>query len=274
MTSDVPLPPIELRRAVGPTDPSWFENQTGRGALDDVEMPGKPALDYTRVLDFGCGCGRLARQMMLQRHPPDEYCGLDLNKAAIEWCAENLSPHRSRFTFRHLDIRNPQFNPNAAHERVPLLVPMDHYTLVIAHSVFTHIIERDVEFYFEECAAALALDGLFWSTWFVFDKRYFPVLQSFQNSLYINLQDPSNAVWYDVGFINDLHRKNDLRIFSIAVPDVRGFQYCVLARKGDTRPAVQFPEDLAPVGIARPPINSSLDGELSDALRKKTNLGI
>lgn len=269
MNRDLPLPPIELRRAVGPVDPSWFDNQTGGGALDDVEMPGKPALDYSRVLDFGCGCGRLARQMMLQRNPPHEYCGLDLNQTAIEWCLENLSPHRSGFAFRHLDVRNPQFNPHASHERMPFLVSKNHYTLVVAHSVFTHIIERDIEFYFNECADALALNGLLWSTWFVFEKRNFPVLQSFQNSLYINLEDPSNAVWYDVAFINDLHQKNDLSICSIAVPDVRGFQYGVLARKGDKRESVQFPADLAPVGIARPPLNRNSDGELSEKLQRK-----
>ena len=104
---NLPLPPIELMRSVGPTDPAWYDNPDHRGALDHYGVE----LNDTRVLDFGCGCGRLARQLMLQRHPPADYLGLDLNRAAIDWCGQNLASHAFGFHFRHLDIFNAQFNP-------------------------------------------------------------------------------------------------------------------------------------------------------------------
>lgn len=264
----LPLPPIELRRAIGPTDPSWFDNPSGRGALDDLRIPGKPAIDYRRVLDFGCGCGRVARQMMQQKKQPIEYCGLDLNKAAIEWSAENLSPRHPGFTFRHLDFHNAQFNPGGAPQPLPFPVPENHYTLALACSVFTHIIESDIGFFFRECAKALADDGLLWSTWFVFDKRFFPALQPFQNALYINLDDPSNAVWYDVSFISRLHHENGLHICAVGASDIRGFQYGVIARKGIGQ-SLPFPDDLAPIGIAQPPVSLDVDGKLSDKIRTR-----
>ncbi len=43
----------------------------------------------------------------------------------------------------------------------------------------------------------MAPDGLLRSTWFLCEKRYFPMMQDFQNALYINENDTTNAVIYD-----------------------------------------------------------------------------
>jgi len=257
----LPIPPIELRRAVGPTDPAAFDNPKGRDAIDlDVQIPGRPAIDYSSVLDFGCGCGRLARKMMQQKTPPGEYVGLDLNRSHVDWASQNLSPHHPQFSFRHLDYYNMGFNPNGSRQPPPLPVPSSHFTFAVASSVFTHIVENDVEFFFAECARALAKDGLLWSTWFVFDKCFFPAMQVFQNALYINLGDPSNAVWYDMEFITRLHENHGMHICAIGSPLIRGFQWHLLARKAEGK-SMAFPDDLAPFGIARPPVNLETGGE-------------
>ena len=40
-------------------------------------------------------------------------------------------------------------------------------------------------------------DGWLHASWFLFDKRLFPMMQPFQNALFINETDPSNAVIFD-----------------------------------------------------------------------------
>lgn len=55
----IPIPPFEMRQLVGPTDEAAFENPAG-GPILNV-----PRERFDSVVDFGCGCGRLARQLML-----------------------------------------------------------------------------------------------------------------------------------------------------------------------------------------------------------------
>lgn len=234
----LPLPPVEMRRFVSPiTDPAFFDNPTGQGALDQFGT-----FDYSAVLDFGCGCGRIARQMLQQQVPPAKYLGIDLHPEEIAWCRANLE--RPGFRFEHMDIQNDQFNPSGSVRQHPFPAGGDHFTLAVANSVFTHILERDVAFYLSECARALSDDGILFATWFVFDKRHFPAMQTFQNALYINPDNLNNAVWYDVEFIFDLYRKHGLTIFDIRLPAVRGHQYVLKARKGPGD-HVAFPEDTA-----------------------------
>lgn len=259
MSADLPLPPIELMRSVGPTDPAEYDNPKGLGVLDGIIGRGNyPNLDYSRVLDFGCGCGRLARQMMQQATPPAEYIGVDLNPASVAWCSENLSPRNPAFRFAHLDIYNMQFNPGSSQARVAFPADDGSCTLVLATSVFTHILERDVEFYLGECARVLAPYGVLCATWFLFDKRNFPVMQEFQNALYIQVEDPTNAVWFDHEFLKRIHTDVGLTISFVRAPIVRGFQYVLVCRKaGGTHVAI--PADLADIGLMRPPISMFAD---------------
>ena len=247
MAKPLPMPPVDLRRSIG-GDEAGFDNPTG--ALLYAEVP--PAA-YERVFDFGCGCGRLARQMLQQSVArPQTYLGIDLHNAAVQWASANLSAINRSYRFEHLDVHNPQFNPTAskAQQSFPT---RETFTLAIAHSVFTHILEPDVAFYVGEIARILAGDGYFVSTWFFFDKKQFPMMQEFQNSLYIQLVDPTNAVIYDLEFVKALFRTAGLTIINVAPPQCRGFQWRLTAVSGDGRTEAEFPEDKAPYGIARPP---------------------
>jgi SAM-dependent methyltransferase len=243
------MPPIALRRSVGGDD-SGFDNPTGALVYDDI-----PPAAYERVFDFGCGCGRLARQMLQQRAArPKKYLGIDLHKAAVQWASANLSPLDPNFRFEHFNVHNRQFNPAAT--QAQLTFPThDKFTLAIANSVFTHILEGDVAFYMRELARILAPGAYFVSTWFFFDKRSFPMMQEFQNSLYINLDDPTNAVIYDLEFAKALFRAAGLTIAKVVPPRLRGFQWRLTAVPRDGRPEAEFPQDMAPYGLARPPLS-------------------
>ncbi len=242
----LPMPPAELRRSVGHEGTEHFENPHGVLVFgEDV-----PEENYRSVLDFGCGCGRIARQMMLQRTAiPERYLGLDLYRPSVEWCQRYL--RRSGFTFQHLNVRNVGLNPNGK-QYVDFQVD-EQFSLINAHSVFTHIIEPDLAFYFAQCVRRLDSGGVFRSTWFMFDKQHYPMMQTFQNCLYINPDDLTNAAIYDVGFVRDLFARHGLTIFKAKPPGIRGHQWLIYAERGDGR-HVDFADDNAPLGLARPPV--------------------
>lgn len=246
-----PMPPVELRRSVGVEDVSFFENPHAVPVFNaDVDLD-----QYRRVLDFGCGCGRVARQMMLQQsHVPQRYLGLDLYRPSVQWCQQNLTPHAPQFEFRHLDAFNISLNPTGTAKCA--LGAAETFTLVNAHSVFTHILEDNLDFYFDEAVRTLEPGGVLRATWFLFNKELFPMMQTFQNCLYINTLDPSNATIYDIELVKGLYRRAGLTMYKIYRPYVRGHQWLIYARKGFGED-VPFPADDGPIGLARPPVTLS-----------------
>ena len=76
---------MELRGWVGPTDEARYDNPSGA-----LVYPHIPEENYHSVLDFGCGCGRVARQLIQQRPSPQRYIGLDVHPGAIAWASETF----------------------------------------------------------------------------------------------------------------------------------------------------------------------------------------
>jgi SAM-dependent methyltransferase len=184
-TDALPFPPEEMRRLVGPVDTVFFDNPSGAPVF-----PRLPPEVYESVLDFGCGCGRVARQLIQQRPRPARYLGIDIHEGMIQWCQKNLAPRAPGFRFEHHNVYNRGLNPSGAHENLPFPAPDRSVSLVNAWSVFTHVLEEQASHYLAECARVLRPDGFVHATWFLFDKTGFPMMQDFQNALFINHHDP------------------------------------------------------------------------------------
>jgi len=259
-SSPLPIPPLEMRELVGRTDPAMFDNPTGRPVFgNDIE-----AELYDNVLDFGCGCGRLARQMMQQNPRPRNYVGIDLHKGMVRWDRENLQPRVEGFEFQHHNVYHRRLNPHAAAVVAAFPVEDHRVSLLVAWSVFTHLIQDQCEYYLREAARVLRPTGVMNSTWFLFDKSAFPMMQDFQNVLFINDVDPTNATIFDRKWLVQLTSALGLTIRSVSPPTIRGFHWTL--QFTPTRPgisAVELPEDNAPVGRRPPPIggaNASMVG--------------
>ena len=80
-----------------------------------------------RVLDWGCGTGRLSA-LLLTHCQPDELAGCDLVSDSIAWCTEQWP----EATFRTSELYPP------------LPWPDGHFNTVVGNSVFTHL-ERDTQ---------------------------------------------------------------------------------------------------------------------------------
>lgn len=246
-TETLPLPPLELRGWVGPTDEARYDNPSGA-----LVYPHIPEENYRSVLDFGCGCGRVARQLIQQHPRPERYIGLDVHPGAIAWANENLSPAAPGFSFLQLDVHDPLVNPD---EQKPDVLPFpaaeETVTLVDALSIFTHIVERDLPYYLGEIARVLSRDGLANASFFLFEKSDFPALGPQHNALYGDASYPKSAVFYDRGWLEQTLEDCGLGVVEIAQrPEVRGYQWLfVLGHRDGDREILPLPRDDGERGI-------------------------
>jgi SAM-dependent methyltransferase len=246
----LPMPPLEMRELVGYFETRGYENPNGEPIWPDL-----PEEAWRHYLDFGCGCGRSARRLLLQTPRPERYVGVDLHRGMIRWCQEHLAPHAPGFEFLHHDVFNAGLNPDRSRPwAAPLPVEDGFATLMEASSVFTHLIEGQAEFYLDEVARVLAPEGVLICTFFLFDKDGYPFMQDSQNALYINDRDPTNAVVYDRAWLLAGLSRRGLVISRAEPPRVRGYHWRLWitpAREGVE--AVELPPADAPVGRRPPP---------------------
>lgn len=122
--------------------------------------------DQSRLLDFGCGQGRLAIGLQHLGYPFKSYVGVDTDARSVSWCRKWLSDDEGRFTFIHLAAHNARYNPQAASLQ-PLPFPAASFDLAFLNSVFSHMIPEDVRFYLAELHRVLDDDGVIYLTAFI-----------------------------------------------------------------------------------------------------------
>jgi SAM-dependent methyltransferase len=131
MTAIFPFPPIKLLQRtgdVGAVEPERAYDEVGRGIRQIIcsILPAIWCWRDTRVLDFGCGAGRVLRQFASEAEVA-EFWGCDIDSLSIEWINENL---------------NPPFHAVACDEAPGLPFEDGHFSLIYAISVFTHLTEH------------------------------------------------------------------------------------------------------------------------------------
>ena len=118
-----------------------------------------------RVLDLGCGTGRLAIALS---DFPITYVGLYVASSCIEFCQRSFAPW-TNFSFVHHDVRNNCYNPNGLIEpsTATLPFPSKEFDSVAAISVFTHIGSAQArDRHLKEIHRVLRPGGHFFCTWF------------------------------------------------------------------------------------------------------------
>jgi SAM-dependent methyltransferase len=245
----LPIPPPEMRRLVGDPDPRSFDNPGGSLVYPEF----KPE-QYESVLDFGCGCGRVARRLIQQRPQPKRYLGVDIHRGMLKWCRENLQPLAPQFEFAHLDVFSAGLNPGPGK---PLCMPLPtadgEFTFFEACSVFTHLVQSQAGYFLGEAARVLRPSGIVNATWFLFDKGELPMLRDVQNALYTNELDLSSAVIFDKQWVRRTAEQSGLVIVAVVPPEIRNFHWRVVMSKDPQATAVEFPVDDAPLGSAIAP---------------------
>ncbi len=140
----IPGPRLRVSTA-GTADLSWFleTGRLGASALREaVERVGLELGSMERILDFGCGCGRVLRH--LAATPGPALYGADVNGAAVRWCARSL----------------PLAGTLENALEPPLELPAEHFDLVYAFSVFTHLPPGLAERWMDELRRLLKPGGV------------------------------------------------------------------------------------------------------------------
>ncbi|MGH2813232.1 MAG: class I SAM-dependent methyltransferase, partial [Actinomycetota bacterium] len=122
-----------------------------------------------RVLDIGCGVGRMARPLTRYLSADGSYEGFDIVPSGIEWCREKICVRFPNFRFQVADIYNQVYNPRGSTPAEKYEFPYDseHFDLAFATSVFTHMLPDAVENYLRETHRVLKPNGTCLTTFFL-----------------------------------------------------------------------------------------------------------
>lgn len=178
MNTEIALPPEEYMHLVcGPKKEGIVEsfNEVGASLARNVLLRGM-AETSSVMLDIGCGCGRLARNLL--DSDIGRYEGFDRHSGMIKWCQENITTVDDRFNFQHVNVASPYDDWDGIKGTVSateLTFPYsdNEFTSCLLSSVFTHMHLDECERYLHEIHRVLKHDGLVFLSIFITEKPFY-----------------------------------------------------------------------------------------------------
>ena len=125
------------------------------------------------ILDIGSGLGRMAVPFIGYLDTKGSYHGIDIVKTGINWCNKNIAADNPQFKFIHSDIYNDLYNTSGKlkGEKYIFPFPEDNFELIFLTSVFTHMLQAEVEQYINEIARVLKPGGRCLATFFILNDE-------------------------------------------------------------------------------------------------------
>ncbi|MGH9440769.1 MAG: class I SAM-dependent methyltransferase [Thermoanaerobaculia bacterium] len=260
----IPAPLRELRRRV------QDEIDVVRGRRDRLEPParfGFPGYgDYReigrqflelfrrlgglqpghRVLEIGCGTGRMALPLAGYLSGKGQYDGIDVSSASIRWCRTALSRKYRNFRFQHADVFNREYNPTGriAADAFTLPFPDRHFDFVFLTSVFTHMLPPGIQRYLADISRVLSPGGAVLATFFLVPEANGPapamafdhVADGFRT---VNRDVPEQAVAVSAADVRGWYARANLEILEplhrgawSGIENALTFQDLIIAKKG------------------------------------------
>jgi ubiquinone/menaquinone biosynthesis C-methylase UbiE len=213
-----PLLPPNWLHAVGDGDYEQIGEEFFRYFVDIAGL--KP---HERVLDVGCGTGRMARPLT-EYLKGGSYDGIDIVAPAVKWCQKTFTPRYPHFHFHFADIHNTAYNPTGSHQASEYHFPFEHasFDFVFLTSVFTHLLPQHMENYLAEVARVLKQGGRCLVTYFLLTPDSLKLIEEKATNLTFRdtLQGcrvqkksvPEAAVAYDESRMRELYEKHELHI--------------------------------------------------------------
>jgi SAM-dependent methyltransferase len=177
-----------------------------------------------RILEPGCGLGRIAFAIAHYLDRNGCYYGFDVSRDAIR-VAQSIFPEESNMSFQHADLYNKMYNEGGAVRVKDFSFPFDdgYFDTVILTSVFTHMLPIDVRHFLMEISRVLVAGGICFCTFFAFDelakdnlstgKATLNIVHPFADGCFVlNRSVPENAVAYDMQTLQAMIAESGLHI--------------------------------------------------------------
>ena len=178
-----------------------------------------------KVLDVGCGIGRMSLPLINYLSKDGEYYGFDIVEKGINWCNENINKKYPNFHFEQSDIYNKTYNPNGKElsSEYKFKYENDFFDFVFLTSVFTHMRTNDLSRYFEEISRVMKPNARCLMTFFLINNESRQLIEQNkstqelifemdQYSIAKNKETPEHAIGFNENFIVKLFKKNKLQI--------------------------------------------------------------
>ncbi len=157
----------ELNERVGGADPKLV----GQFCFHNIQLH-LPLAPHDRVLDFGCGIGRVLVQVANNLPPTAAVVGMDIMPEVIAFCREYIAPSFGHATFELIEGSNVHYNKyinGAAAMKKAAVVSTygGQFSKAYAFSVFTHVDLADFSALLRFVGELLAPGGDFMFTCFL-----------------------------------------------------------------------------------------------------------
>ena len=179
---------------------------------------------HHRVLDVGCGCGRMAIPMIPFLADEGVYYGFDIVPEAIKWTRKHIAAKYPRFHFELADIYNRIYNRTGALAPSEYRFPYDDlfFDFTVLTSVFTHMLADDMEHYLAEIARTLKTGGRCMVSFFLLNSDVAANLSKGESTIDFKHPQSRCAIWkpdapeaavaYEEDFIRECFAKYKLSI--------------------------------------------------------------
>lgn len=144
------LPPLWLRRHTGPVAAFESAARETAGFLDRLEL----VRAGDTVLDVGCGPGAMVPELARRLGPAGRYVGFDVHAPSIRWSRKRHAGD-PRLRFEHADLISAYGMGSGAASTYRFPLDAGQADLVLAKSVFTHLLENDARHYLAEIRRVL-----------------------------------------------------------------------------------------------------------------------
>ncbi len=190
-----PMPPLKLIQFSGSSDiPHYVDNMllyTG----DIIEQC--MLKRNSRVLELGCGAGRVANALVNYLDVEGSYVGLDVNEEIIAWCHRDISVRNANFEFYQVNIANNYYYDTDNQQQNSYdfsFLKDDQFDCVIALSLFNHLKLEDARQYLTEIGKRLNRNGVAYLTFFVIDD-YFHAFRE-KTKIHLDLYRTEEGMWH------------------------------------------------------------------------------
>ncbi len=179
------------------------------------------------IVDIGSGCGRYAHHMRDYNFKDERftghYYGIDIDQEMLDWCKQRFD--KERFTFIHSSHTSKTYeNAAPGDRRFRFPIEDNSAELVFSTSLYTHLLEEEVENYTQEAFRVLKPGSYMAMYVFSMDSPppTFGTRHTFAHRIgpaYVeSMANPEAAVAYEDSYLIGVAKKagfNDARIVTV-----------------------------------------------------------